>query len=72
MSDRAMPEELMDTMIVRAIEDALQGQDIALQQEARAWLWICCPDVADQLDLPHPHEGGMAAITAYTQRQPLL
>jgi hypothetical protein len=38
--------------IARAIRDATQTADPARQQEAAAWLWICCPDIAEQVDLP--------------------
>lgn len=72
--DRWM-ESLMDTMIVRAVRDAQQSHDLTLQQEARAWLWICCPDLADQLDLPSPAPACEIAgkapgeVAAYAQRQ---
>lgn len=44
----------MDGMLQQAIADARQSQDAALQQEAISWLWVCCPDVADELRLPRP------------------
>ncbi len=44
--------DLADGLLTRAIRDARQSQDRTLQQEALAWLWICCPDVADDLRLP--------------------
>jgi hypothetical protein len=40
--------------IARAIRDATQTGDPALQQEAASWLWICCPDIAEQVDFPEP------------------
>ncbi|MCX6043860.1 MAG: hypothetical protein NT075_02010 [Chloroflexi bacterium] len=46
------PVDLADGLLTCAIKDARQSQDRALQQEALAWLWICCPDVADDLRLP--------------------
>ena len=46
--------ELGDDVLARAIRDARQTCDPALQQEALAWLWVCCPDVADELDLALP------------------
>ncbi len=44
--------DLADGLLTRAIKDARQSQDRTLQQEALAWLWVCCPDVADDLRLP--------------------
>jgi hypothetical protein len=44
----------MDDMLRQAIADARQSQDSILQQEAITWLWVCCPDVADELRLPRP------------------
>lgn len=38
-------------MLSRAVQDACQSADRALRQEAQAWLWVCCPDVAEQLEL---------------------
>lgn len=46
--------ELGDDLLARAIRDARQTRDLVLQQEALAWLWVCCPDVADELDLALP------------------
>ena len=43
--------DLTDGMVVRALKDARQTRDRRLQQEALAWLQICCPDVVDDLDL---------------------
>lgn len=39
----------MDEMVQHAIQDATQSGDPALRREARAWLQVCCPDIADQL-----------------------
>jgi hypothetical protein len=44
----------LDEMLRQAIADARQCQDSLLQQEATTWLWVCCPDVADELSLPRP------------------
>lgn len=44
--------DLADGLLTCAIKDARQCKDRVLQQEALAWLWICCPDVADDLRLP--------------------
>ncbi|MFN8490060.1 MAG: hypothetical protein U0350_20905 [Caldilineaceae bacterium] len=46
--------ELGDDVLARAIRDARQTRDKALQQEALTWLWVCCPDVADELGLALP------------------
>lgn len=46
--------ELDNDVLARAIRDARQTRDKVLQQEALAWLWICCPDVADELGLGMP------------------
>jgi hypothetical protein len=52
--------------IARAIRDATQVTNLALQQEAAAWLWICCPDIAEQIELPDPHYEAMPTLaTAY-------
>lgn len=52
--------------IVRAIRDARQTADPALQQEAASWLWTCCPDIAEQVDLPELHYDMMPVrATAY-------
>jgi hypothetical protein len=53
--------------IARAIRDATQIADLALQEEAAAWLWICCPDIAEQIELPDPQYEAMPTLaTAYT------
>lgn len=43
---------VVNQTIARAIRDATQTADPALQQEAASWLWICCPDIAEQVELP--------------------
>lgn len=59
----------MDGLLQQAIADARQSQDRALQQEALAWLWICCPDVADDLHLPRPNlRKAQFAVVAYADR----
>jgi len=67
--DKAM-FDLTDGLLPRAIKDAKQAKDCALQQEALAWLWVCCPDVADELALPTPEETSAIQpdITGYLQR----
>lgn len=78
-------EATVENMIAQAIEDALQNDDLGLQQEARAWLWVCCPDLADQLELPRPldlEDGGYLedaepsaayqTVLAYAQRLPFF
>jgi hypothetical protein len=61
---------LTDDVLPHAIKDARQAKDSALQQEALAWLWVCCPDVADELALPTPEETSAIQpdITGYLQR----
>ncbi|HRW06807.1 MAG TPA: hypothetical protein P5121_17005 [Caldilineaceae bacterium] len=49
-------------MITQAIEDACQCCDMRLRAEALAWLWICCPDVADQLTLPTPEVAALPML----------
>lgn len=70
-------EMIMDTVItkrahsaiVRAVQDAQQNEDPALRQEARTWLWVCCPDLADELDLPDPQASEISGdVAAYAQR----
>jgi hypothetical protein len=52
--------------IARAIRDATQTADPALQQEAASWLWTCCPDIAEQVELPELHYDTMPVLaTAY-------
>lgn len=52
--------------IARAIRDATQTTDPARRQEAAAWLWICCPDIAEQVELPDPNVDTMPAqATSY-------
>jgi len=57
-------------MLSCAVQDACQVHNGALRQEARAWLWVCCPDVAEQLGLPlgEINEVGHLAA-AYLNRQ---
>lgn len=70
----ATVETVVETMIVRAVRDAQQHEDPALRQEARTWLWVCCPDLADQLDLAgsetaDPGESLPDEAAAYSRRQ---
>ena len=50
--------------IARAIRDATQTADRARQHEAASWLRICCPDIAEQVDLPDLHLDTMATLAA--------
>ena len=57
--------------IARAIRDATQTADPVLQQEAASWLRVCCPDIAEQVELPELHYDTMPAlatvyVTAHT------
>jgi hypothetical protein len=54
--------------IARAIRDATQTADLALQQEAASWLWICCPDIAEQVELPEMHYHAMPTQAAAYSR----
>jgi hypothetical protein len=36
----------------QVIQEARQTRDPVLRQEALDWLWVCCPDIAEQLALP--------------------
>jgi hypothetical protein len=62
--------DVADGLLPHAIKDAKQAKDSTLQQEALAWLWVCCPDVADELELPTPEETSAIQpdITGYLQR----
>jgi len=50
--------------IARAIRDATQSTDPVLQQEATSWLWTCCPDIAEQVELPELHYDSMPSLAA--------
>lgn len=57
-------------MLSRALQDASQSVDLALRHEARAWLWVCCPDVADQLELSAAEGGDVPHLAiCYMDRQ---
>lgn len=66
-------DEVLDNwMLSRAVQDACQAYNGALQQEARAWLWVCCPDVADQLGLTVGDRNDVGSLaSAYLERQTL-
>lgn len=79
---RALETEVIDTtvgmldeMVQHALQDATQSGDVGLRWEAMAWLWVCCPDIAEQVLLTWP-EGMPATIdvqqqaTAYLDRYP--
>ncbi len=60
---------LVDEMLKRAISDVTQAHDLRLRWEALAWLWVCCPDVADQLRLTYPESTAVhQQATAYMDR----
>jgi hypothetical protein len=62
--------QLNDAMLSRALRDACQLWDPALRIEALAWLWVCCPDVADELALPTPEAATLTQLVeAYVARQ---
>ena len=68
----AQPEPALgpvDGMLQHAIQDATQPCDLPLRWEALAWLWVCCPDVADQLHLPWPEAPDLSQKAAdYLER----
>jgi len=52
--------------IAQAIRDATQTANPTLQQEAASWLWTCCPDIAEQVELPELHYDRLPSLaTAY-------
>jgi len=57
-------EGAVNQTIARAIRDAMQSADPKLQQEAASWLWICCPDIAEQVDLPEIVVDRMTTLAA--------
>ena len=59
-----MIEGAVSQTIVRAIRDATQTLDPARQQEAASWLMICCPDIAEQVDLPDINFERMSTLAA--------
>lgn len=64
-----METQLNDAMLSRAVRDACQQQNPTLRTEALAWLWVCCPDVADQLTLPTPEVAALTQLVdAYVER----
>jgi hypothetical protein len=72
-AEQSMFDAVVDGMISYALYDARQAQDPELQREAQRWLWVCCPDLAEQLDLPvpEPADYGMAAAS-YVGRHELF
>jgi hypothetical protein len=54
----------VDGMLQHAIQDATQPCDLVLRGEALAWLWVCCPDVADQLHLSWPEAPNLSQKAA--------
>jgi len=57
-------EGAVSQTIVRALRDATQTLDPARQQEAASWLMICCPDIAEQVDLPDINFESMSTLAA--------
>lgn len=43
-----------DEVTAQAIYDAHQLESSVLREEAIQWLWVCCPDIAEDLELPVP------------------
>lgn len=74
---RPTPDEatfgMVDEMVKHAIQDATQTGDLPLRWEALAWLWVCCPDIADQLLMPWPKAVDVQQkAAAYLDRYPSL
>ena len=46
--------EVIESVTALALRQAQQSQDPALQGEALSWLWLCCPDIAEEMNLPGP------------------
>jgi len=57
-------EGAVSQTIAHAIRDALQSADAVRQQEAACWLWICCPDIAEQIELPELHYDAMPTLAS--------
>jgi hypothetical protein len=65
-----LDSQLDDALLVRAVRDAYRLDNPALRSEALAWLWVCCPDVADELALPTPEAATLTQlVAAYVTRQ---
>lgn len=68
--DALLDSQLDDALLVRAVRDACRVDNPALRGEALAWLWVCCPDVADELALPTPEAATLTQLlAAYLTRQ---
>jgi hypothetical protein len=48
---------VIETVTALALCHAQQSQNPALQSEALSWLWLCCPDMAEEMNLPEPPAG---------------
>jgi len=57
-------EGAVSQTIARAIRDAMQSGDLARRQEAASWLLICCPDIAEQVELPELPYDAMSTLAA--------
>ena len=55
---------VMSKTIARAIRDVMQSSDPALQREAASWLLVCCPDIAEQVELPEIHFESVPTLAA--------
>jgi hypothetical protein len=51
----ANEQEATHSAIAHALHDLTHAPDPAQQQAALAWLWVCCPDIAEELRLPAPN-----------------
>jgi hypothetical protein len=57
-------EGAVSQTIARAIQEATQSADPARRQAAASWLWVCCPDIAEQVELPDLHDETIPALAA--------
>lgn len=50
-SDMEPEQKLVAHVILQAVIDAQQTREPKVQRVACAWLWECCPDIAEGLSL---------------------
>lgn len=53
-SDMEPEQKLVAHVILQAVIDAQQTKEPKVQSVACAWLWECCPDIAQGLSLHRP------------------
>jgi hypothetical protein len=52
--DEVSTAEFVETVTPVALLQARQSNDLAVQRAALAWLRVCCPDIADEIDANPP------------------